>query len=569
MKLLIYLIFTFSFFNSYAIDRFSLIKNHRMKDHKAYAKNVMVASQGHHSTRAALSMIKLGGNIYDAFAALSFAISVERPQSTGIGGGGFLIADGPHTNKPFAYDFREVAPLHAHRDMYLDSRGDALKEKSLNGASSVAVPGLVYGVLSIHKKYGKLSRAQVLAPAIKLARSGFKVYPHLAKSIKLRQNVLQKYPASIKIFFKNGLPLNVGDIIIQNDLAKTLETISIKGIKGFYEGSVANAIVNDIKDHGGIITHRDLTTYKAKLRTPVIRKYNDYELVSMPPPSSGGTHVIQIFNILKPLDLHKYDFQSSYVLHRTATAMQLAFVDRAQYMGDSDFVSVPVDKLISKKYAKKLSKKIKDKALELKSLKEGFNFPYESSDTTHFTIMDKEGNTITSTQTINFLLGSGMVIKGTGIVMNDEMDDFAAKLGEQNIFGAVGGRKNLIAPKKRPLSSMSPTIVRKDGLPFFALGTPSGTRILTCVAQVAFNFLEHKLDLYDAVAATRIHHQWLPDVLQIGPPFFSKAVREQLKNKGHVLKKKSLGCKVQAITREKERLYGVSDPRGEGLAKGL
>lgn len=555
--------------NNYSLNKFPLIKGHTLKQHKAFANNVMITSQGIASTKAALKMIKQGGNIYDAFAALSFAISVERPQSTGIGGGGFLVADGPKMKKPIAYDFREVAPLHADEKMYLNKDGTVNKKRSLNGPLSMAVPGLVYGVLKIHEKFGKLSRQQIIQPAIDLAHDGLKVYPHLARAIEYRKDVLSQYPASAKIFLPNGHALKEGELLRQVDLAKTLRRIAKYGIKGFYEGPIANAIVTDMKKYGGIITHRDLSTYRAKWREPVIKKYDDYELVSMPPPSSGGTHIIQIFNILKPMNLHKKYIQSPYVLHRTATAMQLAFVDRAHYMGDSDFVSVPVKELISDRYADELRSKIGNRALKPKTKDDSYVFPYESSETTHFTIMDKEGNTISSTQTTNFLMGSGMVIEGTGIVMNDEMDDFAPSVGAQNIFGAVGGKNNLVSPKKRPLSSMSPTIVKKEGVPFFALGTPSGTRILTCVAQVAFNHLEHKLDLYDAVAATRIHHQWKPEVIQIGPPFFSSNVIKGLEKKGHKILKKSLGCKVQAIRRDGAKLYGVSDPRGEGLALGL
>lgn len=565
----LFLTFSFSSLSKSRIYKVDLLEGHTKEQHESYSNNVMITSQGEYSTKAGLDIIKSGGNIFDAATAITFVISVERPQSTGIGGGGFLLMDGPSFIAPKAFDFREMAPLYAHKKMYLDSKGKEIKKLSLDGILSIGVPGLVDGILTIHKKYGKLSRKEVLAPAIELAEKGFKVYPHLEMSLKHRKSVLRKYDASKKIFFKNNRPLKVGEMLYQKDLANTLRLIAKYGKKGFYQGKVANAIVTEMRKRNGLITHKDLKSYESKWRKPVHAKFKDYELFSMSPPSSGGAHIVQIFNLLKPFNLHNNYVQSHSVIHKTATAMQLAFVDRAKYMGDNDFVTVPVDGITSMAYADKLRESIKDKALKIKMHEQQSAFPYESSDTTHFTIMDKDGNTITSTQTINYLMGSGLVIPGTGIVMNDEMDDFSTMAGVQNVFGAVGSNQNLVHPRKRPLSSMSPTIIRKKGKPIFALGTPSGTRILTCVAQVAFNYLEHELSLYDSVAATRFHHQWKPDVLQIGAPYFPLKTMKKLENKGHKIKKSNLGCKVQAIAIENGKLHGVSDPRGEGLALGL
>jgi gamma-glutamyltranspeptidase/glutathione hydrolase len=569
MLLFGFFFFSISSFGELNLSKVKLLGGHTLKQHNSFSNEVMITSQGEYSTRAGLDIIRAGGNIYDAAVAISFVISVERPQSTGLGGGGFLLIDGPSLEKPRALDFREMAPLNSHAKMYLNSNGDEKDKLSLDGILSIGVPGLVDGILTIHEKFGKLSRQEVLAPAIRLADKGFRIYPHLEMSLKHRENVLRKYKASKDIFFSNDKPLKVGDILYQKDLANTLRRIAKYGKKGFYKGKTANAIVTEMRKRNGLITHKDLISYESKWREPVHAKFNEYELFSMSPPSSGGAHIVQIFNILKPFKLNRYYVQSVDVIHKTATAMQLAFVDRAKYMGDSDFVAVPVRGITSKIYANVLRKKITNKALKIKMKDLDSAFPYESTDTTHFTIMDKHGNTISSTQTINYLMGSGLVIPGTGIVMNDEMDDFATRAGAQNVFGAVGGNKNLVAPRKRPLSSMSPTIVRKNGKAFLALGTPSGTRILTCVAQVAFNYLEHKLPLYEAVAATRFHHQWKPDVLQIGRPYFSQTTLKGLERRGHKIKKSNLGCKVQAIAIEKGRLHGVSDPRGEGLALGL
>lgn len=546
-----------------------LLKGHTRTQHEAFSDKIMIATQGEAATQAGIKMIELGGNAFDAAAAVSFAISVERSQSTGLGGGGFMLMDGPNFKHPLSLDFREKAPLKAHSKMYVDKKDEIISRKSLDGIFAGGVPGVVKGVLEMQAKYGKLTRQQVMQPAIDLAENGFKIYPHLAKAIEARQDVLKQYPASTSVFFKtDGGIKKEGDILIQKDLAKTLKTISDKGVNGFYKGWVAQAIVNESKRLGGYIQQTDLDKYNTKWRTPVHGTFKDYEIFSMAPPSSGGTHVIQILNTLEAFNLKEQGIQSPTSIHQTATAMQLAFVDRARYMGDADFVKVPVNGLISKKYAKELHKKIGSKALKLEQDDLLDAFPYESDETTHFTIMDSAGNTVSSTQTINGWLGSGVVIPGTGIVMNNEMDDFSKKPGDSNLFGAVGSKNNLVEPEKRPLSSMSPTIVRKDGKPVLALGTPSGTRILTCVSQVLLNYLEYEKDLYTAVAALRYHHQWKPDHIRVEEPGFSLGTKKALQSMGHEINHKDLGCKVQAVAFENNRLHGVADPRGEGLAKG-
>lgn len=575
MKLLL-TVLTIIFLSCTSTKKFneaSLIEGKTRSQYEAKSKKYMISTQGHYTTQAAKFALDQGGNIFDAATAASFAISVERPHSTGIGGGGFMIVNDAKTKNVEAYDFREMAPLKAHSKMYLDKNGKQIIRKSLTGPFAVGTPGLVAGVLEVHKKYGKLPLKVVMQPAIDLAEKGFKVYPALSKAMKAEAKHLCKFPASKKIFLNDDCSeKKVGEVLYQKDLARTLKIIAKKGKNGFYKGDIADKIVANQKKYQGLITHKDLAGYKVKLREPIVGQFNGKKIVSMPPPSSGGTHVVQILNILENFDLKKYGAQSAKAVHLTASAMQIAFADRAEYMGDSDFAKVPIKTLISKEYAKKLSKKITlNKALS----SDDFPIPFdtlktEPDHTTHFTIMDSEGNVATSTQTINGWFGSAMVAEGTGIVMNNEMDDFASHVGGVNLFGAIGGKNNLVEPKKRPLSSMSPTIVFDGSEPILALGTPSGTRILTCVMQTVLNYLEYDLPLWQSVAGTRVHHQWRPDEIRVGPPGLPKSVENSLRAMGHKIKHKSLGCSIQAIARYKDKtLHGVSDPRGEGASVGL
>jgi gamma-glutamyltranspeptidase/glutathione hydrolase len=535
------------------------------------AKSIMISTQGIHSTKAGLKMMELGGNIYDAFVAISFAISVERPQSTGLGGGGFALIFDPIKKVKTAYDFREQAPEAAFARMYLDNDGNKIKGSSLRGIKSVGVPGLVKGIIEIHNKYGKLPLKTVITPAIKLAEEGFKVYPHLANAIKSSEKYLKKYGDGINIFFNNGVALKVGDHLTQKDLARTLREISKKGVSGFYNGRVARAIVASQKRFGGLITMTDLKKYTVKKRVPVEGSYKGNTILSMPPPSSGGSHVIEILNILESFDLNKnYGFQSPQAISLIADAMKLSFYDRAKYMGDPDFNYIPYKKITSKAHSNKLIKFLNPtRAAVVEDISIKMPDYYESPETTHFTIMDRFGRVISSTQTINYYFGSGVIPKGTGVVMNDEMDDFATKIGDLNVFGAVGGKNNLVEPFKRPLSSMSPTIVLRKNFPILALGTPNGTRIITCVAQTILNYIEFKRSLWESVSAVRIHHQWKRNYMEIEAPYFSGSTMSSLKDYGHTVKEKKSGCKVQAIAFENGLLHGVSDPRGEGMSKGI
>jgi gamma-glutamyltranspeptidase/glutathione hydrolase len=465
-----------------------------------------------------------------------------------------------------------MAPRMANSKIFLDKKGKQVKDRSLTGALAVGTPGLVAGVIKTQLKYGKLPLDVVLKPAIDLARGGFKVYPALHTAMKAEARRLCKFPAAAKIFLKKGCKAyQTGELLVQEDLAMTIERIVKKGARGFYRGFTAKQIVNYQKESGGLIRHSDLKNYKVKMRKPIEGTYKGYKVVSMPPPSSGGTHIIEILNILEGYDLKAMGAQSAKAIHLTSSAMQIAFADRAEYMGDSDFATVPVQKLIDKKYASSLRNKITiDKALDSKKFPIPFReLLYESDDTTHFTIMDGEGNIVSSTQTINGWFGSAMVTPLTGIVMNNEMDDFASHVGGVNLFGAIGGKNNLVEPRKRPLSSMSPSIVFKNNKPILALGTPSGTRILTCVMQTILNVIEHDMPLWEAVGATRYHHQWSPDEIRVGAPHFNKEVEKELKKMGHKITHKDLGCKIQAIMKSKDGLHGVSDMREEGSSFGL
>lgn len=538
--------------------------------YETYDHQYVIASQGEATSLAARQMFAMGGNIIDAAVAASFTLAVERPQSTGIGGGGFMLINWAASGKVLAVDFREMAPLRAKETMFQDEKGEVIPDRSTHGILASAVPGMVAGVLTLHEKYGKLSRQQVLAPAIRLAEEGLVVYPHLAKAIEENQEQLKKFPTSKALFLKpNGEPYTEGEILRQKDLGKTLRTIAEKGKDGFYKGWVAAAFTKQQKQLGGLITQQDLDGYAVQFPEPIHGTYKGYDIYSMPPSSSGGVHVVQILNILENDPLHTFGPYSVEAIHRTAAAMQLAYADRAKYLGDTNFVKVPISGLTNKLYAQLLRQSIADShAKKAEEVKTADPFKYESKETTHFTIADSQGNVVSSTQTINGWLGAGIVVPAAGFVLNNEMDDFSSKPGVPNKFSVLGGKENAIAPRKRPLSSMSPTIIKKDGKPVLALGSPSGSQIITCVTLTTLNYLEYKLPLYDAVTAMRYHDQWFPDEILVEDPGFSKETTQKLEGMGYKVAHKGIGCKIQAVAFEKDQLHGVSDPRGEGFAVG-
>lgn len=532
-----------------------------------------VASQGRFSTEAAVEISKAGGNAVDAAVAMSFVISVERPFSSGIGGGGFWLMNVPQKDgslKVEAWDFRERAPGAAHSRMFLDLKtGEPDKMKSRRGPLAVGVPGLVAGLYAIHKKYGKLPWARVMAPAIKLADEGFPIYPRLAQEFNKAKESLQKDPVSSEIFFTDeGEALKEGQLLVQKDLAKVLKQIAEDGDKSFYRGWIAKRIVNDLRSRGGIHTLEDFKNYKVKQRAPVEGRLGDHRIFSMPPPSSGGTHMMQILNTVKNDPLQNWGALDARSVHLTASAMQKAFVDRAEYMADPDFVKVPYPQLSSENYANGVRESIDlTRARKSEDLSPGPVTQFqESDDTIHFSVIGADGVAISSTQTINGLFGAHFAAEGTGIVMNNEMDDFSAAVGAKNLFGATAtSTANLVEPGKTPLSSMTPTLVFKDNVPVISVGTPAGTRILTCVASVLANRLIHEMSPHESVAQLRYHHQATPDEIRVDEPGFPSELKKALEKKGYKINKKNLGCRVQLVEFDpaSKHFTAVSDPRGE------
>ncbi|CAL1240433.1 gamma-glutamyltransferase [Candidatus Methylocalor cossyra] len=537
--------------------------------HEAFGRDYMIVTQGEASSRAAREMLERGGNVVDAAAAASFALAVERPQSTGLGGGGFMLIHWATSGEVIAVDFRETAPRRATEALFQDPAGRVIPGLSTEGIRAAAVPGLVAGILAVHGRYGKLPRRDVLAPSIRLARRGFRVYPHLAQALLARAQALRRFPAARATFLKaDGTPYREGELLRQPDLARTLETIAERGTAGFYAGWVADALLAQQRELNGLITRDDLEGYQVRFRAPVLGTYRDYQIVSMPLPSAGGIQLVEILNLLEAQPLGRLGPSAAETIHSVAAAMQQSFADRARYLGDDDFVRVPVAGLTSKAYARALSQRLPARARKPWELEGDRPLPPEGGETTHFTIADRWGNVVSSTQTINGWFGSGVVVPGAGFVLNNEMDDFSAKPGMPNKFGVVSDRQNAIAPGKRPLSSMAPTLVRKNGRPVLALGSPAGSRIITCIALVALNYLQFQLPLYEAVAALRYHHQWRPDELEVEPPGFAPETARALEALGYRVVNRDSGCKVQAVAVEGDRLHGVSDPRGEGLALG-
>lgn len=536
----------------------------------ARSRNGMVSSASDLATKVGVEILQKGGNAIDAAVAVGFALAVTYPAAGNLGGGGFLVY---HRNDGFSttIDFREKAPAKAHRDMYLDSAGNPLTKLSQEGATSVGVPGSVDGLIYAHQKYGKLKFKDVIEPAIKLAKHGFNLSYDLARSINSNYENFIKYESSKKIFTKNGEKFQEGDLFVQKDLARTLELIKKYGRKGFYEVKTAELIVNQIQKLGGYITLEDLKNYHCVERSPVIGEYKGYKIISMGPPSSGGVAIIQALNILENLDLKKEDYQSSKYIHYLIETLKRVYFDRAEYLGDSDFVYVPVQKLISKGYAKRLFDQINpEKATKLDEVDTKIVFDLESLETTHYSVIDKDGNAVSVTTTINSSYGSSIVVDGAGFLLNNEMDDFSIKPGVQNQFGLIGKEANAIAPNKRMLSSMTPTIILKDNKPFLIVGSPGGSMIITSVLQVILNVIDFKMDLFRAVSFPRIHHQYLPEDVYYEDYALSEDVIQKLESYGHRLKKRNYIGWINAILVDDQNnfYYGMSDPRGYGLAMG-
>lgn len=539
--------------------------------HDARGTRFLAATGGPHATLAAQKMFDRGGNIIDAVVAASFVISVERPHSTGIGGGGFLLFHEAKSGKTYAVDFRERAPLRATRDMYLDAKGEPVPRKSMDGIHAVAVPGLVAGLAELHQKFGKLPWADTLQPAIELAENGLDVYENLVKATTQKRDLLASFPTSRAIFLRpDGSPFAVGEKLFQKDLGRTLRLIAQKGRRAFYEGEITREILRESRERSGILQAKDFSGYQVKWREPIRGSYRDYELFSMPPPSSGGVHVVQMLNILERDELRSLGLLSADAIHLLASTMQRAFADRAEYLGDPDFVKVPTNELISKDYAARLRAQIGPNATPSAQIKAGLGPRDESPETTHLSLLDAEGNAVSSTQTINLYFGSGLVAGNTGIMLNDEMDDFSIKPGVANAFGAVGGSANAIAPKKTPLSSMTPTILLQGGRPVMAVGAPGGTNIITCTMQTIVNYLDYGLPIYEAITSPRVHHQWLPDRIDIDGPGPGASVVKELEKRGHTVNvfDNPGPCRVEAVVREGNIFSGAADPRDVGAVLG-
>jgi gamma-glutamyltranspeptidase/glutathione hydrolase len=562
---------------------------------EATGQKWVVSTQGRHTTEIAHQILKSGGNLMDAAIAASLAISVERPHSTGIGGGGFLIYHEAKSGKNFVYDFRERAPLTASKNMYLNAKGDVIPDQSSEGALSIGTPGLIKGLIEIHKKHGTKKWADLVIPAANLAKNGFEIYPNLALAIADSQDTLKRFPSSAEIFLNHDStiansavwsPKKLNERLIQTDLANTLMVLS-ENPMDFYQGQIAKKIIASVQSEKGILSQKDLLQYTVRQRTALKAKWLGYDIVSMPPPSSGGLHVIQILKLLEkvPLTEENFGFLKPNTLHWLASSMQIAYADRAVHLGDPDFVTVPQKGLIHPTYLdQRRSEILKNRARTKNEVSAGPADEFEEeANTTHFSIMDQEGNVVVSTQTINGWFGSGLVAAGTGIVLNNEMDDFSAKPGNANIFGAVGGDANAIEPKKTPLSSMSPTIVFKNNKPVLALGAPGGTRIITSVVQTILNHLVFQKDLYTSVATARIHQQWSPDILQIehysdsNRPEVTASTASELKKLGWQIVRKGAQSNIMAVARRvsqksgqpnilPDELIGVSDPRDAGTS---
>ncbi|MDQ0040106.1 gamma-glutamyltransferase [Variovorax boronicumulans] len=542
------------------------------------AEHGMVVSAQHLASKVGVDVLKRGGNAVDAAVAVGYALAVVYPAAGNLGGGGFMTVQLADGRKTFL-DFREKAPLAATANMYLDKDGNVIKGLSTNGHLAVGVPGSVSGMEYAREKYGTMKRADLIAPSIQLADKGFALEQGDIDMLWTSTADFQKDPVSGAIFLNKGQPFQVGQKLVQKDLAKTLKEISSKGTDGFYKGWVGKAIVASSQAGKGIITQADLDQYKTRELAPVECDYRGYRVVSAPPPSSGGVIICEMLNILEGYPLKDLGFRSAQSVHYQIEAMRHAYVDRNSYLGDPDFVKNPLDRLLDKGYAEKIRAAIDPKKAGVsKDIKPGVA-PHEGSNTTHYSITDQWGNAVSVTYTLNDWFGAKVTADKTGVLLNNEMDDFTSKIGVPNMYGLVQGEANAIAPGKRPLSSMSPTIVSKDGKPVFVVGTPGGSRIITAVLHTILNVVDYGMNVQEAVDAPRFHQQWLPDVTNVETFAISPDTRKILTDMGHnlgvpqpanhlaaiIVGAPSLGGKPVGAN----RFYGANDPRrNTGLAAG-
>ncbi|WET08189.1 gamma-glutamyltransferase [Pseudomonas sp. D3] len=541
-------------------------------------ENGMVVTAQHLATHVGVDVLKAGGNAVDAAVAVGYALAVVYPAAGNLGGGGFMTVQLADGRKTFL-DFREKAPLAATADMYLDKAGNVVEGLSAKGHLAVGVPGTVSGMELALSKYGTLKRAQVIAPAIKLAENGFALEQGDIDLLHTATGEFEKDKDLRAIFLHNGQPLQVGQKLVQKDLAKTLKEISAKGRDGFYKGWVAKALVDSSQAGKGIITQADLDKYKTRELAPIECDYRGYHVVSAPPPSSGGVVICQIMNILEGYPMADLGYHSAQGLHYQIEAMRHAYVDRNSYLGDPDFVKNPIEHLLDRNYATKLRDAIDpNKAGDSQAIKPGVA-PHEGNNTTHYSIVDKWGNAVSVTYTLNDWFGAGVMASKTGVILNDEMDDFTVKVGVPNMYGLVQGEANAIAPGKAPLSSMSPTIVTKDGKAVMVVGTPGGSRIITATLLTILNVIDYKMNIQEAVDAPRFHQQWMPDTTNLETFAVSPDTQKILESFGHkfagpqdanhlaaiLVGAPSLGGKPVG----NNRFYGANDPRrNTGLSLG-
>jgi gamma-glutamyltranspeptidase / glutathione hydrolase len=534
----------------------------------------MVASDNPIASAVGRDILKAGGNATDAAIATALALGVLQPFASGIGAGGFMLVRDVAKEAPVTtpnievIDYRETAPAKASRDMFIRN-GKAVPELSQTGGLSIAVPGEIKGFYLAHQRHGKLPWAKVIAPAQRLAERGATVGPLLSKILKVNQKEILASPTMLPIFAPRGKLLSEGDFLQQPQLGKTLSLVAQKGPDGFYQGKVAQGLVKDVQGNGGILSEQDLARYEAKVRKPIQGQYRGLALYMMPPPSSGGAILIEILNILEGYNLGPMGQNSSASLHLITEAMKHSFSDRAQVMGDTDFVNVPLDKLTDKAYAASLRKRIDQKTKAPESYG-GFNQATAATTdhgTTHLSVADGQGNVVAMTNTINLSFGSKLLSPSTGVLLNDEMDDFSAQPGVPNAFGLVGNAANAIAPGKRPLSSMSPTLVFKQGKPYLILGASGGPMIITATLQTFLNVVDYGLEVRAAVESPRIHHQWKPNRISMEKEFPLDVV-DGLKQRGHEVKMVDELAAVQIIEIKDGKFYGASDPRKLGFPAG-
>ncbi len=535
--------------------------------------NTVSGSNGAVSSRSALAsevgveILRQGGNAIDAAVAVGFALAVTYPSAGNIGGGGFMVirlADG----QVLTQDHREKAPLTASTDMFLDANGDVDRELSLFSLQASGVPGSVAGMLDALEKHGTMTREQVLAPAIALAEQGFVLNEDLAGDFNDTMPYFERHPASQTIFTNNGSPYRAGDLFVQADLAESLKRVSAQGRDGFYKGPTADLIVAEMQRNGGLISHEDLETYDVVWREPIRGDYRGYEIWSMPPPSSGGVVLMQILNMLESYDIGTLGWGSSQTVHLTVEALRRAYADRAEHLGDPDFYPVPIDKLISKDYALERFEGMDPQAASDSEEVFAGNWVDESMDTTHFSVVDGQGNAVSVTTTLNGSYGNRIVVPGAGFLLNNEMDDFSAKPGSPNMYGLLGGEANKIEPGKRMLSSMTPTIVVKDGATVLVTGSPGGSTIINTVLHIVMNVIDHGMGVEEAVASPRFYHQWKPDQIRFERDSISAETRSTLESMGHrgFVEAGFAYGDANSIVVQDGQIEATSDPRSAGGA---